>query len=382
MSGFETAVYKTGGGSLTLTNGAEITAGANGIGVHTEDIDVTVVDAKLDGGTSGTGIMIEDSSYAWLYPMDVTGNIGLHAKNSEVLWDGGEVDADTIMVAETVTGTVQSLTSPAGGSGAGVASATSTTWIDARLDTRLTVVDWTLDETKMLVDSTSIVDESNWLNIDANHLGAEPTAQVGVTIISDEDYTAYASPTFAATMVVDGDGSDWVGGNDLNPSGYAMPGNVGGPMFVTQSANSLVFGFDNVDTQTSDVYIYIDSNDMAGSSTGYDKGAHNLPYDADYVVIATSNGVDVRYFNDPQWVLSPTANAISSQGATLLEIGVPISALGGSSVDSMNIVATVQNTGTLDVTAASPAQTTIVGTGVETLDEAYVLYLNKLVLSD
>ena len=192
--------------------------------------------------------------------MDVTGNIGLHAKNSEVLWDGGEVDADTIMVAETVTGTVQSLTSPAGGSGAGVASATSTTWIDARLDTRLTVVDWTLDETKMLVDSTSIVDESNWLNIDADHLGAEPTAQVGVTIISDEDYTAYASPTFAATMVVDGDGSDWVGGNDLNPSGYAMPGNVGGPMFVTQSANSLVFGFDNVDTQTSDVYIYIDSN--------------------------------------------------------------------------------------------------------------------------
>ena len=109
---------------------------------------------------------------------------------------------------------------------------------------------------------------------------------------------------------------------------------------------------------------------MAGSSTGYDKGAHNLPYDADYVVIATSNGVDVRYFNDPQWVLSPTANAISSQGATLLEIGVPISALGGSSVDSMNIVATVQNTGTLDVTAASPAQTTIVGTGVETLDDA------------
>ena len=49
-----------------------------------EDIDVTVVDAKLDGGISGTGIMIEDSSYAWLYPMDVTGNIGLYAKNSEV----------------------------------------------------------------------------------------------------------------------------------------------------------------------------------------------------------------------------------------------------------------------------------------------------------
>ena len=123
------------------------------------------------------------------------------------------------------------------------------------------------------------------------------------------------------------------------------------PMYLTESGNSLVFGFDNVDT-TTDVYIYVDSNDMAGSSTGYDKGAHNLPYDADYVIVATSVGVDVRYYNDPAWVLNPTANAISQQGATLLEIGVPISALGGSSVDSD--IATVQNTGTQDATAASP----------------------------
>ena len=31
--------------------------------------------------------------------------------------------------------------------------------IDARSDTRLTVVDWPLDENKMLVDSTSIVEK-------------------------------------------------------------------------------------------------------------------------------------------------------------------------------------------------------------------------------
>ena len=107
--------------------------------------------------------------------MDVTGNIGLHVKNSDILWDAGEVDADTILIAETVTGTVQSLTAPAAGGGAQPASASSTTMIDARSDTRLTVVDWSLDETKMLVDSTSVVDEANWLDIDANHLGAEPT---------------------------------------------------------------------------------------------------------------------------------------------------------------------------------------------------------------
>ena len=40
----------------------------------------------------------------------------------------------------------------------------------------------------MLVDSTSVVDEANWLDIDAN-TGAEPAAAVGVSIISDLGYT-------------------------------------------------------------------------------------------------------------------------------------------------------------------------------------------------
>ena len=172
ISGFETGVFKTGGGTLSISNGATITAGAGGIGVHTDGIDVSVIDATFDGGATGTGMMVENSNYAWLYPMDVTGNVGLHAKNSEILWDAGEVDADTILIAETVTGTVQSLTDPAAGGGAGVASASSTTMIDARSDTRLTVVDWPLVDTKIITDSSSIVDEANWLDIDANTLAA------------------------------------------------------------------------------------------------------------------------------------------------------------------------------------------------------------------
>ena len=132
ISGFETGVYKTGGGLLNIGSGTSITAGDNGYGVHTDGIDVSVIDATFDGGTTGTGILIENSNNAWLYPMDVTGNIGLHAKNSEILWDAGEVDADTILIAETVTGTVQSLTDPAATGGAGVASAGSSTMIDAR----------------------------------------------------------------------------------------------------------------------------------------------------------------------------------------------------------------------------------------------------------
>ena len=379
ISGFETGIHKTGGGLLTLTGDAVITAGDNGIGVHTEDISVSSIGSTVDGGTNGIGMKVENSPYAWFYPMSATGNVGVDISNSEIFWDAGAVDADTILIADAVSGTVQSLTDPASSGGAGVASASSTTMIDVRSDTRLTVVDWPLDENKVLVDSTSVIEESNWLTIDANHLGGEPVDSVGLSIISDGDYTAYSSPVFEGAMIVDGDSSDWVGGNDLNPSGYAMPGNVGGPMYLTTDSGNVMFGFDSISTATSDVYIYIDSNDMAGTTTGFN-GVHTLPYAADFVVIADSNGAAVYYYNDPAWVLNPTANAISAEGA-YLEVSVPIGSLGGNSVDSMNIVATVQDVGTDTVSAVSPAQA-ITGTGAETLSDAYNLELNKLDLAD
>ena len=96
-------MYKAGGGTLTITNGATITAGDGGMGVHTDGIDVSVIDATFDGGATGTGIMVDNSQYGWFYPMDVTGNVGLHAKNSEILWDAGNVDSTVGMVLEGVT---------------------------------------------------------------------------------------------------------------------------------------------------------------------------------------------------------------------------------------------------------------------------------------
>ena len=183
-------------------------------------------------------------------------------------------------------------------------------------------------------------------------------------------------------MTVDGNDDDWNGGNELNPSGYAMPGSVGGPMSVTTDDGSLVLGFDGVSTATSDVYVYIDSNDMAGTSTGY-RGVQTLPYDADYVVMVTSTGAEVYFYNAPNWDLNPTAGAISAE-ANIVEVSVPLSELGGSSVNVMNIVATVQDTGTDDVTSASPVQSSIdSNTGLVTaLDDAYRLTLNKLDLAD
>ena len=68
-----------------------ITAGDNGIGVHTEDISVSAIGATADGGTNGIGMKVEDSPLAWFYPMDVTGNVGFDISNSEILWESGEL---------------------------------------------------------------------------------------------------------------------------------------------------------------------------------------------------------------------------------------------------------------------------------------------------
>ena len=372
ISGFETGITKAGGGLLTLSGGASVTAGAGGVGVEAVGIEVSAIGATVDGGSTGVGMHIEDSPYGWFYPMDVSGFVGVHAINSEILWDVGSTDASTAIRTENVRGTIQSITDNSG-------SNTGAIQIDAQSDSRLTVIDFPLDETRMLVDGTSIVEEANWLTIDANHLGGEPVDPVGLSIISDSDYTAYSSPVFEGTMQIDGDSSDWVGGNALNPSGYAMPGAVGGPMYLTVDSGEVVFGFDSISTATSDVYIYVDSNDLAGTTSGFN-GVHTLPYAADFVVVVDSSGADVYYFNDPAWVLNPTANAFTGEGS-FLEVSVPASSLGGSSVDSMNIVATVQAVGTDTVTAVSPSQT-ITGTGAETLTEAYDLELNKLDMAD
>ena len=179
----------------------------------------------------------------------------------------------------------------------------------------LTVVDYSLDETRMTVDTSSTVYESNWLNIDADHLGAEPSNDVGLIMTSDSNYAAFNSPTFDQMMNVDGDSSDWVGGNALNPSGYAMPGAVGGGMLVTKTSSDLFVGFDQASTASSDVYVYIDSADGAGSDTGLN-GVHTLPSAADYLIKATSTSTDLYSYSGTAWNLESLANVQSAENTT------------------------------------------------------------------
>ena len=41
---------------------------------------------------------VENSPYAWFYPMDATGNVGVDISNSEIFWDVGAVDVNTILL--------------------------------------------------------------------------------------------------------------------------------------------------------------------------------------------------------------------------------------------------------------------------------------------
>ena len=94
------------------------------------------------------------------------------------LWTGGTADnSETALTVVNSTGDVTSIVN------------TDQKSISASDNIYVNSIDYSLDETKMVVDGISIVDESNWLTIDANHLGAEPQKEVGLVITSNEDYS-------------------------------------------------------------------------------------------------------------------------------------------------------------------------------------------------
>ena len=95
ISGYETGLIKTGG-KLFITDGTySASGGAGTMGIYTDGIEVSVIGATVDGGTDGTGMVINNSPSA-LYPMDATGHVGVTIVDSEIEWDAGNVDADTI----------------------------------------------------------------------------------------------------------------------------------------------------------------------------------------------------------------------------------------------------------------------------------------------
>ena len=92
-------------------------------------------------------------------------------------------------------------------------------------------------------------------------------------------------------MVVDGlNANDWFGGNELNPSGYAYPGEVSPDFFVTSDNTNMYFGFDNVGANDN-IVVYFNTNDLTGDSVD-SSGTHALPFGAEHMMTIGSDGTN------------------------------------------------------------------------------------------
>ncbi|MGB2493452.1 MAG: type IV pilin [Poseidonia sp.] len=353
ISGFATGVDKENG-DLVLIGDATI-AGTD-YGVYADDVNVIAIDASVDGGSTGTGLHVINSDDVWVYPMDASGYIGMYVENTPFRWDGGVSDATTALAVKDAEGSVENLTWSA-----------SSVQIDAQAGSHVTSIGNTLDPSKINVATSAVIDEANLMSIEATHLGASTTSDVALLLMStDKERASYVSTTFQPeAMSVDGSNDDWVGGNALNPSGYAMPGTMSGDgtddFLVTYiEGDGMYFGMTNSDLSNSDVLIYI-STDSSGSDVGYNGlgGAHNLPFNANYVLWADSeSSYDLYSYGFLGWGPSSlsTANVDVDFSTSLAEISLPWSRIGGMPSE-IDIVAVVQSETTADISVAHPSQT-------------------------
>jgi FlaG/FlaF family flagellin (archaellin) len=352
IAGFATGVEKTSG-ELTLTGDASISG--DDYGAYVDDATVVAINAAVNGGSTGTGLHVVDSDDVWVYPMNASGLVGMYVENSPFRWDGGTSTADTTLEAVESIGSVENMT-----------WSTSTVQIDAGSNAYVTSIGNTITASKLNVASSATIDEANLFTMGSTHLTAAPSNEVAMLIQStDGTRASYVSTSFQPeVMVVDGDNSDWNGGNALNPSGYAMPGVMSGDatndMMVTYiEGDDLYIGLTGEDLTASDVLIYL-SVDGSGSSTGYNLGgAHTLPFQANYVLWADSDSsFDLYSYGFLGW--GPTtlssANVDVASSSTLTEISIPFSRIGGTP-SQIDIVAIVQGETTADVSTVHPTQT-------------------------
>ena len=352
IAGFATGVEKTSG-ELTLTGDASISG--DDYGAYVDDATVVAINAAVNGGSTGTGLHVIDSDDVWVYPMNASGLVGMYVENTPFRWDGGTSTADTTLEAVESVGSVENMT-----------WSTSTVQIDAGSNAYVTSIGNTITASKLNVASSATIDEANLFTMGSTHLTAAPSNEVAMLIQStDGTRASYVSTSFQPeVMVVDGDDSDWNGGNALNPSGYAMPGVMSGDatndMMVTYiEGDDLYIGLTGEDLAASDVLIYL-SVDGSGSSTGYNLGgAHTLPFQANYVLWADSDSsFDLYSYGFLGWGPTTLSNAnvdvVSS--STLTEISIPFSRIGGTP-SQIDIVAIVQGETTADVSTVHPTQT-------------------------
>jgi FlaG/FlaF family flagellin (archaellin) len=351
VTGFETGVEKTSG-LLHLTGDSSITG--TDYAVYVDGASVTAINAAVNGGSTGTGLHVVNSDDVWVYPMDASGLVGMYVENSPFRWDGGLSTATTTLQVVESQGSIENMSWP-----------TTTTQVDAGSNAYVTSIGNTIVASKLVVVASATIDEANLFSMDSTHLEAAPSKEVAMLIQStDGTRASYVSTTFQPdVMVVDGDASDWTGGNALNPSGYAMPGMMSGDgtndMLVTYiEGDKLYIGLTGEDFSNSDALIYL-SVDGSGNSTGYNLGgAHTLPYQANYVLWIDDDANFALYsYGFLGWGPTSLSNTLVqvSSSDNLTEISIPFDRIGGTP-DQVDIVAIVQGENSADVSTVHPTQ--------------------------
>mgnify|MGYP002853332555 FL=1 len=373
IDGFATGILKTSG-DLALMDSADISG--HDYGVYVDDVTVTAIDAAVGGGTTGTGLHVVDSDDVWVYPMNASGLVGMYVENTPFRWDGGTSTAVTSLQVVESEGSVENMTWP-----------TTTTQINAGSNAYVTSIGNTIDNTKLTVAATATIDEANLFSLNSTHLEATPTKPVAMLIQStDGSRASYVSTSFQPErMDVDGSNDDWVGGNALDPSGYAMPGKMSGDdtndMLVTYiEGDYLYIGLTGEDLAASDVLIYLNVGG-AGTTTGYNLGgAHTLPFMADYVLWA-DDASNFALFSHGflGWGQTTSSSGATTQVASstgLTEIAIPFAQIGGTPSE-IDIVAIVQGETTADVSTVHPTQNIDSVNTLQTFTEYMTIELTK-----
>ena len=373
--GFDTGV-ESDGGILTIIDNATIAGVSEGVWAY--DTQLMINYAELDGGTSGVGLLLEDSGEALMYCVDLEGAAGMEIYNTDFRYNMGDVNAETAIFVSDSVGKIENLTW----------TSAVTTQIELDQGAMVTSIGQDLTPSLLVVPTGTMIDEANLLDIAASHLSAPVTSEVGVSIVSTDGLrAAYISPDFQSdAMAVDGDNADWVG-SELNPSDDAMPGELTENFYVTYTENDdLYVAIDGLDLSTSDLLVYFDVTG-GGSDTGYDygaSGAHDLPFEADFVYWAESDASNDLYaYGFLGWgVTSLSADNVDADfSGDFAEIMVPFSRLGGMP-SSVRMIAIVQSDSSADVSEVYPDQAMDSTTTLQDFSEYYTVVLGANNLAD
>ena len=356
VSGFGYALEMTAG-AVHLTGDANLAGSINAISA--EDSSITVDGAHLSSThPTGTAMVVTGDSEMDFVDLSVSGYRGLDT-DLDFNWNGG--------ISTTTDATV--ITAATGAKIENMTWTDATTQIHARNYARILSVANSLDNSKLVVAPTAVIDEGNLFNLEITDDGADTTTDVGLAIQSTDDNRAeYASDAFrSGQMSANGDMSDWFGEYDNANAIFddAMPGlmstNAGHKVYTTWDNDNFYLAMTGADFDTAgDLEIYFDTRNTGTSQLSEGINSNdNLPFNADFAFVASDNanyGLKVPTILSGWVDLTSCTGLDATIGTSLLdtEIAIPWDCLDADG-DEIRVLAFVKTGGS--VVSAHPDAT-------------------------